>query len=45
MFNILVRHFVAADEGPEVSIGGLKGKLKRFFERFKKGPKVAEEKK
>ncbi|KAK3315768.1 GPI transamidase component PIG-T [Apodospora peruviana] len=27
MFNILVRRFVAADEGPEVSLGGLKGRL------------------
>jgi len=49
MFNILVRRFVAADEGPEVSIGGLKGKLKarfaRLFEKFGKGSKVVEEKK
>ncbi|KAH9907277.1 Gpi16 subunit, GPI transamidase component [Xylariomycetidae sp. FL2044] len=27
LYNILVRRFVAADEGPEVNIGGLKGKI------------------
>jgi phosphatidylinositol glycan class T len=28
MFNIIVRRFVAADEGPEVGLGALKGRLK-----------------
>ncbi|KAM7196936.1 GPI transamidase [Rhypophila sp. PSN 637] len=31
MFNILVRRFVAADEGPQFNIAGLKSKLKAKF--------------
>lgn len=31
MFNILVRRFVAADEGPQLSIASLKAKLKARF--------------
>jgi phosphatidylinositol glycan class T len=27
VFNIMVRRFVAADEGPENGLGGVKGKL------------------
>ncbi|KAK3693244.1 GPI transamidase component PIG-T [Podospora appendiculata] len=43
MFNIIVRRFVAADEGPEVSVGSLKQKLvvplRRIFARVKPGPR------
>jgi phosphatidylinositol glycan class T len=41
MFNILVRRFVAADEGPEVSLKGIKArlqtKLSGLFQKFGKG--------
>ncbi|KAK3941385.1 Gpi16 subunit, GPI transamidase component [Diplogelasinospora grovesii] len=43
MFNILVRRFVAADEGPEVSISGLKQRLRsrlgKVFERLQQKTK------
>ncbi|KAB5518866.1 GPI transamidase component PIG-T [Coniochaeta sp. 2T2.1] len=43
MFNILVRRFVAANEGPEVSLKRLKTKLGSFFKKFgKKEPKKNE---
>ncbi|KAL2257275.1 hypothetical protein VTK26DRAFT_395 [Humicola hyalothermophila] len=41
MFNIIVRRFVAADEGPEVGLGAVKrrvaGRVKALVGRFRKG--------
>lgn len=37
MFNLLVRRFVAADEGPEVTLTRLRNRLKALFRKAKKG--------
>ncbi|KAK3380838.1 GPI transamidase component PIG-T [Podospora didyma] len=46
MFNILVRRFVAADEGPEAGLGKkLSAKLSKVLERFRKKKTAVEEQK